>query len=46
LKAAAKLAIELCSAAVAVPAHSRLPCLNAAFPESREMLRFLLPALG
>lgn len=38
--------LELCSAAVAVPAHSRLPCLNAAFPESREMLRFLLPALG
>ena len=38
--------LEICSAAVAVPAHSRLPCLNAAFPESREMLRFLLPALG
>ena len=38
--------LELCSAAVAVPAHNRLPCLNAAFPESREMLRFLLPALG
>ena len=46
LKAAAKLAIEICSAAVAVPAHSRLSCLTAAFPESREMLRFLLPALG
>ncbi len=27
-----------------MPAHSRLLCLNAAFPESREMLRFLLPA--
>ena len=27
-----------------MPAHSRLPCLNAAFPESREMLRVLLPA--
>ena len=27
-----------------MPAHSRLPCLNAAFPESRETLRFLLPA--
>lgn len=38
--------LEICSAAVAVPAHSRLPCLNAAFPESRETLRFLLPALG
>ena len=36
--------LEICSAAVAVPAHSRLPCLNAAFPESREMLRVLLPA--
>lgn len=39
MKAAAKLAIELCSATVAVPAHSRLPCLNAAFPESREFLQ-------
>ncbi len=27
-----------------MPAHSRLLCLNVAFPESREMLRFLLPA--
>ena len=36
--------LEICSAAVAVPAHSRLPCLNAAFPESRGTLCFLLPA--
>ena len=41
-----RCSLEYYSAAVAVPAHSRLPCLNAAFPESREMLRFLLPALG
>ena len=27
-----------------MPAHSGLLCLNAAFPESREMLRVLLPA--
>ena len=39
-----RCSLEYYSAAVAVPAHSRLPCLNAAFPESREMLRFLLPA--
>lgn len=41
---AACLAIEICSDAVAVPVHSRLLCLNAAFPESRGTLRFLLPA--
>ena len=39
-----RCSLEYYSAAVAVPAHSRLLCLNVAFPESREMLRFLLPA--
>ena len=46
IEAAAKLAIELCSAAVAVPAHSRLLGLNAAFPESRGRCVFFCPQTG
>ncbi len=38
--------LEICSAAVAVPAHSRLLCLNAAFPESRGRCVFVCPQTG
>ena len=38
-----RCSLEYTSAAVAVPAHSRLLCLNAAFPESRGRCVFFCP---
>ena len=41
-----RCSLEYYSAAVAVPAHSRLLCLNAAFPESRGRCVFVCPQTG
>ena len=41
-----RCSLEYTSAAVAVPAHSRLLCLNAAFPESRGRCVFFCPQTG
>ena len=41
-----RCSLEYYSAAVAVPAHSRLLCLNAAFPESRGRCVFFCPQTG